>query len=53
LYPEPGQQGALARAFGCARVVFNDAHAAKEPYPTSKTLSRALVTRGKLRRERY
>ncbi|MCX4646866.1 transposase [Streptomyces sp. NBC_01446] len=60
LYPEPGQQGALARAFGCARVVFNDAvrarrdaRAAKEPYPTSKVLSRALVTRGKLRRERY
>ncbi|MFD3475664.1 RNA-guided endonuclease InsQ/TnpB family protein [Streptomyces sp. NPDC058695] len=60
LYPEPGQQGALARAFGCARVVFNDAvrarrdaHAAKEPYPTPKVLSRALVTRGKLRRERY
>ncbi|MCX5362961.1 transposase [Streptomyces sp. NBC_00124] len=60
LYPEPGQQGALARAFGCARVVFNDAvrtrrdaRAAKEPYPTSKALSRALVTRGKLRRERH
>ena len=25
LYPTPGQQQALARAFGCARVVFNDA----------------------------
>ncbi|MDV7088037.1 helix-turn-helix domain-containing protein [Rhodococcus opacus] len=25
LYPTPGQQLALARAFGCARVVFNDA----------------------------
>jgi transposase len=24
LYPAPGQQQALARAFGCARVVFND-----------------------------
>jgi len=24
LYPAPGQQAALARAFGCARVVFND-----------------------------
>lgn len=60
LYPEPGQQGALARAFGCARVVFNDAvrarrdaHAAKEPYPTFKTLSRSLITRGKLHRDRY
>ena len=28
LYPSPGQQQALARAFGCARVVFNDALAA-------------------------
>jgi len=25
LYPGPGQRQALARAFGCARVVFNDA----------------------------
>ena len=25
LYPTPGQQQALAKAFGCARVVFNDA----------------------------
>jgi IS605 OrfB family transposase len=25
LYPAPGQQASLARAFGCARVVFNDA----------------------------
>src|SRR5260370_41747251 len=24
LYPSPGQQQALARVFGCARVVFND-----------------------------
>ncbi|HME66325.1 MAG TPA: helix-turn-helix domain-containing protein, partial [Streptosporangiaceae bacterium] len=24
LYPTPGQRDALARAFGCARVVFND-----------------------------
>jgi len=25
LYPTPGQQMALARVFGCARVVYNDA----------------------------
>jgi len=25
IYPSPGQQQALARAFGCARVVYNDA----------------------------
>jgi len=24
LYPSPGQQQALARVFGCARVVYND-----------------------------
>jgi putative transposase len=30
LYPAPGQRIALARAFGCARVVFNDALAARE-----------------------
>lgn len=60
LYPEPGQQAALARAFGCSRVVFNDAvrarrdaHAQGETYPGSKVLSRSLITRGKLRRERY
>ena len=30
LYPAPGQRVALARGFGCARVVFNDALAARE-----------------------
>ena len=25
LYPTPGQQVSLAKAFGCARLVFNDA----------------------------
>ncbi|MFI5660384.1 RNA-guided endonuclease InsQ/TnpB family protein [Streptomyces sp. NPDC051684] len=51
LYPEPDQRSALARAFGCARVVFNDAVAARraaraagEPYPTSKVLSAWLIT---------
>jgi putative transposase len=46
LYPEPGQHIALARAFGCARVVFNDAvptrqdtHAAGQPYPKAAELS--------------
>ncbi|WP_324188254.1 transposase [Nocardia higoensis] len=29
VYPTPGQQVALARAFGCARVVYNDALAAR------------------------
>ncbi|MFE6808908.1 helix-turn-helix domain-containing protein, partial [Streptomyces sp. NPDC057681] len=30
LYPEPGQRSALGRAFGCARVVFNDAVRARK-----------------------
>lgn len=59
LYPEPGQAGALARAFGCARVVFNDAvrarrdaHAAGRPCPSLGLLSRVLVTEAKKRPER-
>ncbi|MFI6280575.1 RNA-guided endonuclease InsQ/TnpB family protein [Streptomyces sp. NPDC050988] len=54
LYPEPGQRRALARAFGCARVVFNDAvraredaRATKEPYPKAGTLSQQLITQAK------
>jgi putative transposase len=50
LYPSPGQQQALARAFGCARVVFNDAlsarraaHEAGLPYPADAELSAALT----------
>ena len=50
LNPAPGQRQALARAFGCARVVFNDAVAARRaahdagaPYPTDAALSRALT----------
>ena len=50
LYPTPGQQHALARAFGCARVVFNDglrarqeAHAAGLPYITDAELSARLT----------
>ena len=50
LNPTPGQQAALARTFGCARVVFNDAVAAREqarrdgqPYPRDAELSHALT----------
>jgi putative transposase len=50
LYPTHGQQHALARAFGCARVVFNDglsarqeAHAAGLPYITDAELSARLT----------
>jgi IS605 OrfB family transposase len=50
LYPTPGQQVLLAKAFGCARVVFNDAltarqaaHVAGQPYITNAELSRRLT----------
>jgi putative transposase len=50
LYPSSGQRDALARAFGCARVVFNDglrarqeAHAAGQPYITDGELSARLT----------
>jgi len=50
LYPTPGQRAALARAFGCARVVFNDglrarqeARAAGRPYLTDGELSARLT----------
>ena len=50
LYPTPGQRAALARAFGCARVVFNDglrirqqAYAAGLPYVTDRELSARLT----------
>ncbi|MEV3927355.1 helix-turn-helix domain-containing protein, partial [Actinomadura coerulea] len=49
LYPASGQQQALARAFGCARVVFNDAlrareeaHAAGLPSPSDGELSKRV-----------
>ncbi|MFD6327841.1 RNA-guided endonuclease InsQ/TnpB family protein [Streptomyces sp. NPDC058442] len=60
LDPSPGQRGALARAFGCARVVYNDAIAAREqaraagrPFPTAGVLSRTLVTEAKKTPERH
>ena len=54
LYPDTGQQRALAKAFGCARVVFNDAVYAREsvrkagkPFPTAAELSTRLITQAK------
>jgi putative transposase len=39
LYPTPGQQQALARAFGCARVVFDDAlRARRQAHETGLSL---------------
>jgi len=50
LYPAPGQRAALARAFGCARVVFNDGLRARQealadglPYLTDAELSARLT----------
>jgi putative transposase len=39
LYPDPAQQQALARAFGCARVVFNDALRARQQVRWSRRLA--------------
>ncbi len=58
-YPDGSQRRALARAFGCARVVWNDclrdrreAHAAGLPYVTSAELSRLRITQAKRTEER-
>lgn len=54
LYPNGPQRGALARAFGCVRVVYNDALRAREtarseglPFPKTGDLSKALITESK------
>ncbi|MEU0846348.1 transposase, partial [Streptomyces sp. NPDC005962] len=59
VYPDAPQRRALARAFGCARVVWNDclrdrreAHAAGRPYVASAELSRRRITQAKRTTER-
>ncbi|MFG3302760.1 RNA-guided endonuclease InsQ/TnpB family protein [Micromonospora chersina] len=59
VYPLPAQQDALARAFGCARVVFNDglrirqsAHEDGLPYVSDGELSKRVITEAKKRPER-
>ena len=59
MYPTPGQQIELARAFGCARVVFNDGLRARQeareqglPYLSDAELSRQVITLAKATRER-
>ncbi|MGA5508979.1 RNA-guided endonuclease InsQ/TnpB family protein [Streptomyces umbrinus] len=59
LYPNGPQRAALARAFGCARVVFNDAlrirkdaHGAGMPYPKIGDLSKQVITEAKKTPER-
>jgi putative transposase len=58
LYPSPEQRQALARVFGCARVVYNDClrlreecHAAGEKISNSE-VQRRVITLGKLTPER-
>ncbi|MEV5822466.1 transposase [Micromonospora harpali] len=59
VYPTPGQQIELARAFGCARVVFNDglrlrqmAREAGEKYISEGDLSKRVITQAKATEER-
>ncbi|ULR51339.1 RNA-guided endonuclease InsQ/TnpB family protein [Streptomyces deccanensis] len=59
LYPNAGQQRALAKAFGCARVVFNDCVRAREdarragkPLLKAGELSTRLITEAKRTVER-
>ena len=59
LYPTAGQRQALAKAFGCARVVYNDglrirqeAHAAGLPYIKDTDLQRRVLTEAKKTPER-
>ncbi|GAA4205072.1 RNA-guided endonuclease InsQ/TnpB family protein [Microbispora amethystogenes] len=59
LYPTPGQRDALARAFGCARVVFNDGLRARQdarerglPYISDGELSKRVITEAKKTPER-
>ncbi|WP_330277236.1 transposase [Lentzea sp. NBC_00516] len=59
VYPTPGQRDTLARAFGCARVVFNDglharrtAHENGEPYLSDGELSKQVITLAKTTSQR-
>ncbi len=54
VYPTAPQRQSLARAFGCARVIYNDCVAARRraqteglPYPTAAVLSKTLITDAK------
>jgi putative transposase len=58
IYPSPGQQQALARAFGCARVVYNDClHVRDQAYAAGEKISdtdvqRRVITLARLTPER-
>ena len=54
VYPTPGRQIELARAFGCARVVFNDGLRVRQaargqglPYVSDAELSKRVITQAK------
>ncbi|SDJ60446.1 putative transposase [Nonomuraea maritima] len=59
LYPTPGQRQALAKAFGCARTVYNDGLRARQearenglPYISDGDLSKRVITQAKKTPER-
>ncbi len=59
VYPSASQRGSLARAFGCARTVWNDAlrvrceaYAKNLPRPTAAELSKRVITEAKKSTER-
>lgn len=59
MYPNGPQRSALARAFGCSRVVYNDALRARETartegasFPKTGDLSKLLITEAKRTEER-
>ncbi|WP_149257657.1 RNA-guided endonuclease TnpB family protein [Actinomadura sp. K4S16] len=59
VHPTPGQQVKLAKAFGCARVVFNDGLRARQnarqaglPYISDGELSKQVITEAKKTGER-
>jgi putative transposase len=59
VYPTPVQRQSLARAFGCARVVFNDGLRARQdardaglPYLSDGELSKQVITQAKATPER-
>ncbi|WP_369184768.1 RNA-guided endonuclease InsQ/TnpB family protein [Streptomyces sp. Y1] len=59
IYPTTSQRAVLARTFGCARVVYNDALAIRksarktgQPYPRSTDLQKLVITAAKKTGER-
>lgn len=60
VYPTPSQCVSLAKVFGCARVVYNDAlraretaHAEGQPFPKMGDLAKSLITEAKKTPERH